>query len=117
MHRFFAVLSLLALLQACGTKNQVNEKTIIQAHKSQIPDELSPLTFTTIEKNEAFKYLHAFLLKEDNENNTLTPQVLKTIPKFLDTDTSYVFEINPSAQFDNGEAITAADIAFTLKAF
>jgi peptide/nickel transport system substrate-binding protein len=116
MLRFIIILSFIAFIGACKEKGGEQQKNVVIAHISQIPDQLRPVAIELEDKIHIFQFIHSFLLREDLTTNELVPQTLKSIPQYNAEENCYELELNENARFDDGSKITSNDIAFTIKA-
>ena len=87
------------------------------------PERLNPLTTEEANAIQVMNQIFLPLLDFDPETFALTPVLAKSRPTVATIDTgklkggtAYTYEIRDEAQWSNGQPVTAADVAFTIKA-
>lgn len=135
----FRTLCFLALLGAstigCNSDSKIDNKadtTVLSKkagdpnlviHNLGDPDKLNPLTSSSADASYIQAHIYAPLLAYDPATLELEPYMAITRPKITEitegefaNGMSLEFEIQPEAKWGNGEAITANDVIFTIKA-
>lgn len=105
----------LSILVCCTPQKTAENRNVVLAHKSNIPNELHPTNNNSSEKIDIFNHIHAFLLKEDIITGKLIPELLVAQPVFEQDANAYSCTLNTKAQFDNGKKVTSEDVVFTFK--
>ncbi len=135
---------LMALLPACGGKNQNNpdsdtvnlsdtvdfiriadaeeflpgwskENTLVY-HTIAEPDVLHPTNGTSAMRTEIFQYTQMSLFRFDFRTLKIAPGLLKVMPDLNDTGTEYTCELRDDPRWDDDSPLTAEDVIFTAKA-
>lgn len=99
-----------------------NNFTVV-VHQSNLPANLNPLTSRGATERSIQACLFSTLLEYDPNTLKLRPQLAKDFPKITEIkegkhagNMSITYEIRSEANWDNGQAVTAYDYIFTVKA-
>jgi peptide/nickel transport system substrate-binding protein len=116
MKKVWSVFALLLLLLSGCRRPQPagNEVRVVLA---QDPESLNPVNFTSKNAGQLINLLFQSLLTVDLADGKLKPLLAEALP-FLeknDTVSLLTYRIRPDAKWANGSAVTAADVAFSLK--
>ncbi|WP_157578754.1 ABC transporter substrate-binding protein [Pontibacter roseus] len=116
MRKTQAVLfSLLLLLSFCSQPERQPDE--VRVRLAVDPANLNPVNYSELEALQILNLLYNSLLAPDLSYNTLKPSLASTLPEVERTDslTYFTYQLREEAEWPNGEAVTAADVAFTLK--
>lgn len=110
---------------ALGCKNnkstndtENNFKNRIVIHALADPVTLNPVNYTDAFADEINHYIFQKLLDVDHYTQQLTPVLAESRPLLTQTpegDLQVTYKLNSKATWDNGKAITAKDVEFSLK--
>ncbi len=108
--------------QNSSTHNLQRGNTVV-IHELSDPDMLNPATSSSANSTYIQYNLFMYLLDVDKESLELSPSLAKSRPDIREIEEgkykggqALTYEIRPEAEWDNGEPVTAHDVAFTYKA-
>jgi peptide/nickel transport system substrate-binding protein len=93
-----------------------SKKNEVAVHLLAEPDNLHPTNGSSIARSELFLYLHGSLLRTDLRTGTILPAMCKSMPKFSKDNLEMEFELREGLKWDDGSAVNAEDVIFTVKA-
>ncbi|MEJ8803404.1 ABC transporter substrate-binding protein [Pontibacter sp. H249] len=103
------------VLSFCSQPQQGLDDVKVRLAKE--PENLSPVNFTDAQAIQILNLLYQSLLVVDLEEDKLKPALAARMPDMVrqDSVTLFTYEIREAASWPDGTAVTADDIAFTLK--
>jgi peptide/nickel transport system substrate-binding protein len=107
-------LFLSVILIGCVNERDLTQNTVI-AHILSQPDGLHPFNDNSAMRTFIFQYTQKTLIKLDMESLDYIPTLVKEIPKGSDDNLSFKYELKSGIKWDDGSAITAEDVAFSVK--
>lgn len=131
-----ALLLGLTLIWGCGTEEPTdteeqplptvefkNKDNTVYSRLAGEPDRLNPYLTTNGYARNIWELVYYPLIDIDRESLELVPVLATSRPEITELPAgheyaggvSYTFELNPAARWDDGSAITAADVLFTYK--
>jgi ABC-type transport system substrate-binding protein len=117
--KYFWLGCLLALLaSACSTPPAKQASSPITARWSRDPETLDPLALPNQSAYDAANLLHMALLMIDYQTNAYAPALAQAMPQahsIGDSLTALDYELRAAATWDDGRAVLATDVDFTLK--
>ena len=93
-----------------------SKKNDVIVHVLSEPDNLHPTNGNSIARSELFLYLHGSLLRTDLRTGTILPAMCKSMPVLSKDNLEMAFELREGLKWDDGSAIQAEDVIFTVKA-
>ncbi|MEM9982568.1 MAG: ABC transporter substrate-binding protein, partial [Bacteroidota bacterium] len=111
--------SLIVFLFATCTTPSEETTHEITVRMTADPESLHPFEIASAQSVSIINLLYQGLLKIDISDGKIKPCLAKAMPivERKDSVTFIHYEIHPAATWDNGQPITATDVAFTLKVF
>lgn len=108
------LLFLLFFICACSGRQQSPE---LRVRLAQDPESLNPVQYNNVVATQVLSLLYQSLLVVDLETRQYQPLLVEALPKpeIRGEQTFYTFQLRPEAKWDNGQPITGADVAFSLK--
>lgn len=107
-------------LGSCSSEtNTVSNKDVVVIHSMSEPEGLNPHITSDAQGSQIGFNLFQSLLQYDYKTLKLIPVLAKELPEIIEEEdgrSSLIFQLRPEARWDNGEPITAQDVAFSLKA-
>jgi len=91
------------------------ENTLV-IHLTSEPDNLHPSNGGSSPRLEIMLQTQAYLLNTDYENQTFSPDLVTELPVISQNGLAYTYTLRQEPRWDNGEALTVADVIFTAKA-
>jgi peptide/nickel transport system substrate-binding protein len=88
---------------------------VLVVHQLSDPEDLHPTNGVSAQRTEINNYIHRFLLRWDLRDQRLRPDLLEELPEPSEDGRSYTLKIRNNIS-EGGVQLTAADVAFTLKA-
>ncbi len=80
------------------------------------PDNLHPTNGSSQIRDEVLQYLHGALINTDLYHGNMRPGICEAMPVFSNNNQWLTFKIRKGITWDDGNQVTAKDIAFTVKA-
>ena len=102
------------MLISCVNKRDLSQNTVI-AHISAQPDGLHPFNDNSSIRSYIFNYTQKTLIKLDIESLEYIPSLVKSMPTSSADNLSFEYEIKDGIKWDDGTALTAKDVAFSVK--
>jgi peptide/nickel transport system substrate-binding protein len=101
-------------LLSCSTPSKEES---IRVRFSQDPESLHPLSYGNAPALQVLNFIYQSLLTINLEDKSITPLLAESLPvvRREDSLSYFTFKIRPEAKWDNGAAVTAADVALSLK--
>ncbi len=90
------------------------KENTLYIHSIGEPNGYHPTNDNSANRTEVFMLTQVFLLSYDYENQKLFPYLAKTLPEISANEKELGFELRDFMKWDNGEPITAEDVAFTI---
>lgn len=87
---------------------------VLNIHISDEPISLHPTNSSSFLRTVFNQYLHRTLVTYDNDNQQLVPDLLLELPKQEGKTNRYAYRLKDTLFWDDGTAVTAADIQFTF---
>ncbi|MFN8395665.1 MAG: ABC transporter substrate-binding protein [Bacteroidia bacterium] len=84
--------------------------------ESSDADKLNPYTNFSATGSYINEYLYSSLLRTDKGSGHYLPMLATDLPEISEDQLTFTYAIHPLARFNNGDKITAEDVAFSLKA-
>lgn len=91
------------------------ENTLVY-HIISEPDNLHPTNGNSQTRLEVLNLTQQNLLRNDFENQTLLPVLVKSLPVVSADGLSYTYELRQEPRWDNGDPLSVSDVVFTAKA-
>ncbi len=91
-------------------------KNQVIVHILTEPDNLHPANGSSQTRAEIFQYLHCGLLRTDLRTGTVQPGLVRSMPTFSKDQLTMTFDLRSEVRWDDGAALTADDVVFTVKA-
>jgi len=125
LHYFLLLTSLLIFLTACQDE-QPDQQDVEKIHKrgntfvvqlAGDPHSLHPINSLTSAMSQSilFYTMHKLTII-DAETYKLAPVLAADLPEVSADGLVYTYQVHPDAQWDDGQAITAEDVVFSIKA-
>ncbi|WP_317173375.1 ABC transporter substrate-binding protein [Hymenobacter armeniacus] len=105
-------------LLACSCGGQHAQRDTVRIRWARDPETLDPLFAPNLAAFDANNLLHVSLLQGDIATQQLAPALAEQLPTVQlvgDSLTRLQYRIRPAATWDNGRAVLASDVDFTLK--
>ncbi|MBS1764667.1 MAG: hypothetical protein JSS90_06860 [Bacteroidetes bacterium] len=83
----------------------------------QEPDNLHPTNGKTLMRTEVMQYTQGVLVTIDYKTNNIGAGLAEKLPVYNSADSTYTFTLRKGPQWDNGDALSAEDVFFTLKVY
>jgi peptide/nickel transport system substrate-binding protein len=80
------------------------------------PESLNPLTSNDSASNSVLRWIFPSLLRLHPETLELEPVIARALPEVSPNKLAYIFRLREDATYSDGQAVTAHDVVFTLKA-
>lgn len=103
-----------ATLASCVKKRDLSQNTVI-AHILSQPDGLHPFNDNSAMRTFVFQYTQKTLIKLDIESLEYIPMLAKEMPTASEDNLSFTYELKDGIKWDDGTALTAKDVAFSVK--
>jgi len=103
-----------AILTSCVKERDLSQNTVI-AHITAQPDGLHPFNDNSAIRSYIFNYTQKTLIKLDIESLEYIPSLVKSMPTASEDNLSFEYEIKEGVKWDDGTALTAKDVAFSVK--
>jgi ABC-type transport system substrate-binding protein len=91
------------------------ENTLV-THSFSEPDMLHPTNGVSADRMMIFSLIHRFVIATDIRNLSVRADLVKSLPEISKDELTYTYELKAGIKWDDGSALTADDIIFTLKA-
>ena len=102
------------ILTSCVKERDLSQNTVI-AHITAQPDGLHPFNDNSAIRSYIFNYTQKTLIKLDIESLEYIPSLVKSMPTASEDNLSFEYEIKEGIKWDDGTALTAKDVAFSVK--
>ena len=102
------------ILISCVKERDLSQNTVI-AHITAQPDGLHPFNDNSAIRSYIFNYTQKTLIKLDIESLEYIPSLVKSMPTASEDNLSFEYEIKEGIKWDDGTALTAKDVAFSVK--
>src|SRR4051794_40464279 len=127
------IFSLLLVLAGCGDKTDIKVPDgqpssasanvdgqpvtgdWLVTHSSSDPEQLNPVTSNDATASEVLAYIFETLLMRDPETLELKPYLAEQRPELSADKLTYTFQLRRDVRFQDGHALTAEDVLFSLK--
>lgn len=125
------IFSLFFVLAACGDKTDIKTSDTqpsaananvgpvtgdwLVTHSSSDPEQLNPVTSNDATASEVLGYIFETLLMRDPETLELKPYLAEQRPELSADKLTYTFKLRRDVRFQDGHALTAEDVLFSLK--
>ncbi|PHN07166.1 ABC transporter substrate-binding protein [Flavilitoribacter nigricans] len=125
LRSFFIALLTILIFTACKDETSVpdDQPFSVTARIPAEPDKLNPLITFQAYSRVVNEQLFQYLLQFDPETLQMVPQLATSRAEVSENTegpyvggVAYTFEIRPEARWDDGQPVTAEDVAFSLKA-
>ena len=103
-----------AILTSCVKERDLSQNTVI-AHITAQPDGLHPFNDNSAIRSYIFNYTQKTLIKLDIESLEYIPSLVKSMPTASEDNLSFEYEMKEGIKWDDGTALTAKDVAFSVK--
>ncbi|MCZ2394065.1 MAG: ABC transporter substrate-binding protein [Chitinophagales bacterium] len=116
---WFAIAIVGLFVLSCSSSNdKKGEQSTVVIHSLSEPENLNPFTSSDAQATQIKLNIFQSLLRYDFETMKLVPVLAQSLPEItpLEKGISLTFHIRPEAKWDNGDQVTAKDVAFSLKA-
>lgn len=111
-----ALLCTLLIGSGCKKEDEYARGNTVVVQMASEPDGLHPLTGASGSRRDVQHYLLQRLIANDLQTLEMVPMLARALPEVRDNGTTYVYEIDPEARFDDGSPVLAADVLFSIKA-
>lgn len=109
----FALVALI-LIPGCVEDPDLS-RNIVKFHISSQPDGLHPFNNNSGNRTIVFNYTQRTLIKLDLDSLGSFPVLIESLPEISDDQLFYTYRLKEGIKWDNGEELTAKDVAFTTK--
>jgi ABC-type transport system substrate-binding protein len=92
-----------------------SKNNVLIVHTIGEPGDLHPCNGTSEPRSLIFNYTQKFLMRLGLPDCKVMPDLAKDYPQISANGLEYTYELRPEAVWDNGAAITNADVLFTFK--